>query len=90
MAQKSTTSSKTFRISRDSKTGQFVPVGEVKRRPNTTTVERMPKSGYGTLKRDVGNGRYVEEKHRVSGKSLDTISKTTKKRSSTLKNLAQK
>lgn len=42
--------SKTFRIGRDSKTGEFIPVKEAKRRPNTTTVERVPKSGYGDTK----------------------------------------
>lgn len=27
---------------RDSKTGEFIPVDEAKRRPNTTTVETIP------------------------------------------------
>ena len=39
--------SKTFPLGRDSKTGEFIPVREANRRPNTTTVERIPKSGYG-------------------------------------------
>jgi hypothetical protein len=39
--------SKTFPLGRDSKTGQFMPVKEAERRPNTTTVERIPKSGNG-------------------------------------------
>lgn len=39
--------SKTFKLGRDSRNGQFIPVKEAERRPNTTTVERVPKSGYG-------------------------------------------
>lgn len=38
---------KTFDVGRDSKSGQFVTVKEAERRPNTTTVERVPKPGYG-------------------------------------------
>jgi len=38
---------KTFPLGRDSKTGQFSPVKDAKRRPATTTVERVPKPGYG-------------------------------------------
>jgi len=41
------TKSKTFPLGRDAKTGQFIPVNEAKRRPSTTTVERVPKAGYG-------------------------------------------
>lgn len=44
--------SKTFPLGRDSKTGEFIPVKEAERRPNTTTVERIPKSGNG----DTGRG----------------------------------
>ena len=35
---------------RDASTGQFIPVPEARRRPSTTTVERVPKPGYGTTK----------------------------------------
>lgn len=42
--------SKTFKIGRDSKDGQFISVKEAERRPNTTTVERVPKPGYGDTK----------------------------------------
>lgn len=38
---------KTFPLGRDSKNGQFIPVREAERRPNTTTVERVPKPGHG-------------------------------------------
>ena len=31
----------TFKIGRDAKTGEFIPVSEAKRRPNTTVVETM-------------------------------------------------
>ena len=44
--------SRAFRLGRDSKTGEFIPVKEAQRRPNTTTVERIPKSGNG----DTGKG----------------------------------
>jgi len=39
--------SKTFPLGRDSGTGKFITVKEAVRRPNTTTVERVPKSGRG-------------------------------------------
>lgn len=39
--------SKTFPLGRDSRNGQFISVKEAERRPNTTTVERAPKAGYG-------------------------------------------
>ena len=42
---------KTFDVGRDSKSGQFIPVKEAKRRPSTTVVERVPKSGYGDTDR---------------------------------------
>lgn len=38
---------KTFDVGRDSKTGKFIRVKEAERRPNTTTVERVPKPGHG-------------------------------------------
>ena len=49
MAKRTTT--KTFPLGRDSKTGKFIPVSEAKRRPATTTVERVPKAGYGDTKK---------------------------------------
>ena len=42
--------SKTFAIGRDAKTGRLMSVAAAKRRPATTTVERMPKSGRGDTK----------------------------------------
>lgn len=42
---------KTFDVGRDSKTGQFITVKEAKSHPSTTTVERVPKSGYGDTDR---------------------------------------
>ncbi|MEK7652836.1 MAG: hypothetical protein AAB334_02750 [Patescibacteria group bacterium] len=44
---------KTFPLGRNSKTGEFITVKEAKQHPNTTTVERIPKSGYG----DTGNSK---------------------------------
>lgn len=41
---------KTFDIGRDSGTGRFIPVEVAERRPATTTVERVPKPGYGDTK----------------------------------------
>ena len=32
---------------RDARTGQFIPVKDAKKRPNTTTVERVPLPGKG-------------------------------------------
>lgn len=90
MAQERKSSSKTFRISRDSKTGHFVAVKKSEARPSTTVIQRMPKPGRDDATRKNKSGRYVEETHRVSSKSVNSISKTAKKRSVTLKNLAQK
>jgi hypothetical protein len=42
--------SKTFKVGRDSKSGEFIPVKVAERRPNTTTVVRVPKPGYGDTK----------------------------------------
>jgi hypothetical protein len=43
---------KTFDIGRDSKSGLFISVKEAERRPNTTTVERVPKPGFGDTKNE--------------------------------------
>lgn len=42
--------SKTFKIGRDSGDGRFIPVKVAERRPQTTTVERVPKPGHGDTK----------------------------------------
>jgi hypothetical protein len=42
--------SKTTLKGRDARTGQFIPVAEARQRPSTTTVERVPKPGYGDTK----------------------------------------
>ena len=34
-------------VGRDSKSGQFIPVAEARRRPDTSVVERVPKPGSG-------------------------------------------
>ncbi|NYJ09783.1 hypothetical protein GGI64_000802 [Rhizobium leguminosarum] len=44
------TGRKTIDVGRDSKTGHFIPVKEAERRPNNTTVERIPKPGRGDTK----------------------------------------
>lgn len=41
---------------RDSRTGQFIPVRETERRPDTTQRERIPLPGYGD------SGRYDKPK----------------------------
>lgn len=38
---------KTHLSGRSSKSGQFIPVDEARRKPETTTVERVPNPGYG-------------------------------------------
>jgi hypothetical protein len=38
---------------RDSRTGEFIPVREARQRPNTTTVERVPKPGFGHVSSSV-------------------------------------
>lgn len=38
---------------RDSRTGQFIPLRETERRPDTTQRERIPLPGYG----DTGRGK---------------------------------
>lgn len=35
---------------RDARNGQFIPVEEARRRPETTVVERVPLPGYGDTK----------------------------------------
>lgn len=42
---------KTFPLGRDSKTGEFITVKEAHQRPNSTTVERVPKPGHGDTKK---------------------------------------
>ncbi len=42
---------KTSLRGRDSSTGHFIPVNEARARPATTTVERVPKPGYGDTKK---------------------------------------
>ena len=37
--------SKGFKIGRDAKTGEFIPVSDAKKRPGTTVVEVVPKRG---------------------------------------------
>lgn len=43
---------------RDSKTGEFVPLSETKRRPSTTTREQVPNPGHG----DTGRGKKGKKK----------------------------
>ncbi|QSY96051.1 hypothetical protein J2J97_09145 [Rhizobium bangladeshense] len=44
------TARKTFDVGRDSGSGRFITVKQAEARPNTTTVERIPKSGNGDTK----------------------------------------
>lgn len=41
---------KTHDVGRDAKTGKFITPKEAKRRPATTTLERVPNAGYGDTK----------------------------------------
>ncbi len=43
--------SKTHKIGRDARNGQFVPVKVAERRKSTATVERVPNPGYGDTKK---------------------------------------
>lgn len=43
--------SKTVKHGRDSGTGKFITVKEAEKRPKTTTIERVPKPGYGDTKK---------------------------------------
>jgi hypothetical protein len=42
---------KTFDAGRDSGTGQFITKEEAERRPKETTIERVPKPGFGDTKK---------------------------------------
>jgi hypothetical protein len=49
---------------RNAKNGKFVPVEQARRHPATTTVERVPKPGFGAESstprgRDAGNGQFI-------------------------------
>lgn len=49
---------------RDARTGQFLTVEEARRRPETTTVERVPKPGFGATTssprgRDAKTGEFI-------------------------------
>ncbi len=49
---------------RDAGTGQFIPVPQARHRPNTTTVERVPKPGFGSESssprgRDARTGEFI-------------------------------
>ena len=60
-------------LGRDSKTGEFIPVNEAHRRPNTAIIERVPKPGYGD---------------RVSGSVVrKTVKSKTGKSNSTFKDM---
>ena len=47
-------SRKTFDVGRDSSTGKFITPRQARSRPTTTTVERVPKRGYGDTGRSKG------------------------------------
>lgn len=89
MSSKSKTLAKTYRIRRDPKTGQFNTV-QARKKPTTTIVKHAAKPEYGDTGKNNNSKQYIEEAHKVSGKSIDTISKTSRKRSRTLKNLAKR
>jgi hypothetical protein len=49
---------------RDAGSGQFIPVKEARQRPDTSTVERVPKPGYGAESstprgRDAKTGEFI-------------------------------
>lgn len=42
---------------RDARTGEFIPIAETKRRPDTTVRERLPLPGHGDTGRGKGGGK---------------------------------
>ena len=44
---------KTFLVGRDSKTGEFTTIREARRHPSAYVVERVPKSGYGDVPKEL-------------------------------------
>lgn len=49
--------SKTFKIGRNSETGRLKTVKEAERDKKGSTVERMPKRGYGDTDKSSGGGK---------------------------------
>lgn len=43
-------SSKSFKLGRDAKTGEFVPVEKARSKPDKYVVEHVPKKGHGSAK----------------------------------------
>ncbi len=56
-------SSKTFPLGRDSRTGEFIPIREARRRPSTVTIERIPKAGYGDASKEL-KGIIIKSSHK--------------------------
>ncbi len=76
---------------RNAETGHFIPVEEARRNPNTTTVERVPKPGYGAESssprgRDVKTGEFipVEEAKRRPNTTVVERVRTEGKANSTM------
>ncbi|KKU49910.1 MAG: hypothetical protein UY47_C0002G0019 [Parcubacteria group bacterium GW2011_GWB1_49_7] len=44
--------SKAFKLGRDARTGEFVPVEKARNNPDRCVVELVPKAGYGDTNRD--------------------------------------
>lgn len=44
--------SKAFKLGRDARTGEFVPVEKARRDPDRYVVEHVPKKGYGDVGKD--------------------------------------
>jgi len=45
--------SKTFLVGRDAQTGEFTTIKEARRHPDSYVVERVPKSGYGDVPKEL-------------------------------------
>ena len=70
-------------MGRDSKTGRFIPVDKARRRPKTTTIERVPKPGYG----DTGGTKKrskTYDVYRDSKTGQFTTAKSARRRSGTV------
>lgn len=49
--------SKSFKLGRDAKTGQFVPIQKARSNPSRYVVEHVPKAGYGDVNRSKKDDR---------------------------------
>lgn len=49
--------SKAFKLGRDARTGEFVPVDKARNNPDRYVIEHVPKPGYGDTNHDHKSGK---------------------------------